>query len=99
MGKHYKHVTIEERCEMARLRGEGVSIRQIAADLDGSASKVSRELKRNGSGGYKPALAEERAWGRRWWGSRLERDEGLREKVLSGLRQGWSPEADAASED
>lgn len=65
---------------------------EIAAKLDRSASKVSRELKRNGSGGNKPWVAEEGAWARRWRGSRLERDEGLREKVLSGLRQGWSPE-------
>ena len=28
----------------------------------------------------------------RWCGSRLERDDGLREGVLSGLKQGWSPE-------
>ena len=51
-------------------------------------------MKRNGSGrgGNKPWIAEEGAWARRWRWSRLERDEGLREKVLSGLRQGWSPE-------
>ena len=94
MGKHYRDITIEERCEIARLRAEGTSIRQIAAGLDRAASTVARELKRNGTRtkGYKPMNAEDRAWARRWRGSRLERDEAQRTKVLTGLRQGWSPE-------
>ena len=94
MGKHYGHVTIEERCEIARLHSLGHSVRQIAAGLDRSASTVARELKRNGSRtqGYQPRYADQQAHARRWRGSRLERDEGLRAKVLSGLKQGWSPE-------
>ena len=94
MGKHYRNITIEERCEIARLRAEGVSIRQIAAALDRSPSTVGRELKRNGSGtgGYRPVYAQEQAGARRWRGSRLERDEGLRELVMCCLKQGWSPE-------
>ncbi len=36
--------------------------------------------------------ADQRARARRRSGSRLERDEALRAKVLSGLKQGWSPE-------
>ena len=31
MGKHYHHISIEERCEMARLQREGLSLCQIAA--------------------------------------------------------------------
>ena len=94
MGKHYGHVTIEERCEIARLHSLGHSVRQIAAGLHRSASTVARELKRNGSRtqGYQPRYADQQAHARRWRGSRLERDEGLRAKVLSGLKQGWSPE-------
>ena len=94
MGKHYGHVTIEERCEIARLQGEGRSIRQIAAGLDRSPSTVARELKRNGSQSseYKPVYAEQQARARRWRGSRMERDDTLRERVLSHLSQGWSPE-------
>ena len=94
MGKRYRQVTIEERCEIARLQAEGRSIRQIAADLDRSASTVARELKRNGSrsGGCQPMYADQRARARRRSGSRLERDEALRAKVLCGLKQGWSPE-------
>ena len=94
MGKHYRHVSIEDRCDIARLHAEGRSIRQIAASLDRSPSTVARELKRNGSrtGGYKPTYAEQQARARRWRGSRLERDVELRDQVLSLLSQGWSPE-------
>jgi IS30 family transposase len=97
MGRHYEQFSLEERCEIARLQGQGVSIRQIAAALDRSPSSVSRELKRNlGSGpragAYKAAYAEEQAAARRWSGSRLERNQGLRERVLEGLKRGWSPE-------
>ena len=94
MGNRYSHVTIEERCEIARLQAKGRSIRQIAASLDRPASTISRELKRNGtqSSGYKPRYADEQAQARRWSGSRLDRDDRLRDQVLSGLRAGWSPE-------
>ncbi len=94
MGKSYGHVTIEERCEIARLQASGYSVRQIAASLDRSASTVARELKRNGSRtlGYQARYADQQAHARRWQGSRLERDRGLREQVLCRLKQGWSPE-------
>ena len=45
MGKSYGHVTIEERCEVARLQAAGYSVREIAANLDRSPSTVARELK------------------------------------------------------
>ena len=94
MGNRYGHLTIEERCEMARLQDTGQSIRQIAASLDRSPSTVARELKRNGSKtqGYRPSYAQQQARARRWRGSRLERHPSLRERVLSRLRQGWSPQ-------
>ena len=84
MGKSYGHVTIEERCEIARLQASGYSIRQIAASLDRSASTVARELKRNGSRtlGYQARYAEQ-AHARRWQGSRLERDRGRGKGALS----------------
>ncbi len=67
MGKRYGHVTIEERCEIARLQAEGRSVRQIAAGLDRSPSTVVRELTRNGSGtgGYNPVYADQQAHARR----------------------------------
>ena len=63
MGREYKQITIEERCEIARLRTEGHGVRQIAASLDRSPSTIARELKRNRSSteGYKPVYADEQA--------------------------------------
>ena len=90
----YRQLAIEERCELARLRAEGASIREVARRVGRSASTVSRELRRNSSptGGYRPSVAHGRAWGRRWSGARLERDGELREAVLTRLRGGSSPE-------
>jgi IS30 family transposase len=94
MGRRYRQFSLEERCEIARLSGAGVSIRQIAAALDRAPSSVARELKRNSGRqvGYKPSYAGEQARARRWSGSRLDRDEELRERVLGRLAAGWSPE-------
>jgi IS30 family transposase len=97
MGRVYEQLGLEERCELARLREAGASIRQIAAALDRAPSSVSRELRRNRGSGpragpYKPAYAQAQTAARRWSGSRLERDDALRERVLAGLGQGWSPE-------
>ena len=93
MGKAFTQVTMEERCEIARLRSQGSSVRQIAAGVDRPPSTVARELKRNGSRtlGYQPRYANQQAHARRWRGSRLERDGPLREQVLAGLGAGWSP--------
>src|SRR5438445_12628183 len=94
MGEHYEHLSLEERCQIAQLRADGQSIRQIAAALDRPPSTLSRELKRNSGAqlGYKPAYAQEQARARRWTGSRLERDDGLRTVVLGCLARGSSPE-------
>ena len=94
MGTRYQHLTIEERCELARLRAEGHSVRHVAASLDRSPSTVARELRRNGSKtqGYWPSYAQQQARARRWQGSRLDRDHLLREQVLARLHQGWSPQ-------
>jgi IS30 family transposase len=97
MGRRYEQLSLEERCEIARLRVEGTSIRQIAAALDRQPSSISRELKRNSGSGpragpYRPSYAEAQTAARRWSGSRLERDEALRERVLAALARGWSPE-------
>jgi transposase, IS30 family len=94
MGRKYEQLSIEERCEIARLHKAGHSIRQIAAGLDRAPSSLARELKRNSGSkvGYKPSYAQEQARARRWKGSRLDRDEPLRDLVLARLAQHWSPE-------
>jgi transposase, IS30 family len=92
--RKYRHFSIEERCEIARRRQTGESIRQIAAALDRSPSSVARELERNsGSTDYKPTYAGEQAHARRWRGSRLLRQPELQELVLKLLKRGLSPEA------
>ena len=93
MGNAYTQVSMEERCEIARLRAQGASVRQIAAGVDRPPSTVARELKRKGSRtlGYQPSYANQQAHARRWRGSRLERDGPLRAQVLAGLGAGWSP--------
>jgi transposase, IS30 family len=94
MGDRYRQLSLEERCTIARLREAGQSLRQIAAAVDRPPSTISRELKRNSGKhvGYKPAYAQDQARARRWSGSRLDRDDGLRDHVLGRLAAGWSPE-------
>src|SRR5665213_3598822 len=94
MGREYSQLGLEERIEISRLSQEGRSIRQIAAALDRAASSITRELRRNGGVqvGYKPVYAQEQARARRWSGSKLDRDDALRARVLAELKAGWSPE-------
>ena len=94
MGRKYQQLSLENRCEIARLQADGCSIRQIAAALDRAPSTISREVKRNRGRhiGYKPSYAQEQTQARRWAGSRLEREPNLRRDVLERLASGWSPE-------
>ena len=97
MGRQYEHLSLEDRCAISCLQAQGASIRQIGAALDRSPSSISRELKRNTGSGpragpYKAAYAQAQASARRCSGSRLERDDGLCDQVLEGLKRGWSPE-------
>ncbi len=94
MGRRYDQLSLEQRCEIARLQADGRSVRQIAAALDRSPSTISREITRNQGRqvGYKPSYAEEQTRARRWSGSRLEREPGLRRAVMERLARGWSPE-------
>src|SRR5690349_11488970 len=94
MGHKYEQLSLDDRLEIARLRADDWSVRQIAAALDRSPSSISRELKRNSGRqiGYKASYAQEQTRARRWVGSRLERDPALRRAVLERLARGWSPE-------
>jgi IS30 family transposase len=94
MERNYEQLSLDDRCEIARLQADGRSIRQIAAALDRAPSTISRELKRNRGRevGYKPSYAQDQTKARRWAGSRLERQPALRCAVLERLAKGWSPE-------
>jgi transposase, IS30 family len=90
----YCHLSLEERCAIAQPRAAGQSLRQIAAALDRQPSAICREIKRNGGAqtDYRAGYAQQQSDARRWTGSRLERDHGLRETILDQLALGWSPE-------
>ncbi len=94
MGQHYGQLSLEERCEIARLQAAGCSRRAIAETLGRNPATISRELKRNTDRdvGYKPAKAQRKADERCWKGARLDRNAALREEVLAALKRGWSPE-------
>jgi transposase, IS30 family len=94
MGQDYRHFSLDERCEIARLQAQGHSIRQISAALDRAPSSIARELKRNSGNkvGYRPTYASDRAWARRWKGSKLDRKQDLQQAVIKALGQGLSPE-------
>ncbi|MGN6849565.1 MAG: IS30 family transposase [Sphingomicrobium sp.] len=91
---NYRQLSFEERCTIARLREAGQSIRQIAAAVDRQPSTIARELKRNSGAtiGYRPDYAQAQTQARRWTGTRLEREDALRETILDRLATGWSPE-------
>ncbi len=96
MGTGYKQITLDERCQIAELHRAGKSVREIASAVDRAPSSISRELRRNAGSqraGYRPAFAQQQAQARRWTGSRLDRNQALREVVLGHLQAGWSPAA------
>ena len=94
MGTRYLQLSLEDRCRIASLQAQGQSIRQIAADLDRAPSTIAREIRRNTGRkvAYRPAYADEQTRARRWKGSKLDRNQDLRQIVLDRLSQGWSPE-------
>jgi transposase, IS30 family len=94
MARGYAQLSLEDRCEIARLQANGSSSRQIAAALDRAPSTIAREIRRNKGRkvGYQPAFAHQQAKARRWEGARLERQPDLARAVLGRLAQGWSPE-------
>mgnify|MGYP001822550132 CR=1 FL=1 len=94
----YRHLSFEEREQIAIWRLEGVSQAEMARRLGRSSSTVNRELARNRlpSGGYQPSFAEGSYLARRERLALLERDEQLERFVIDRLTEGWSPEQVAA---
>jgi len=89
-------LTFAQREEIAILRAQGQSLRQIGAVVGSAASTVSRELRRNSVGGmpYRAtsahALAYERA--SRPKPAKLHTNTVLRAKVEEDLKKKYSPE-------
>jgi len=94
--KKYHQLTLEEREEISMLRQSKTSISKIALALRRDKSTISRELSRNEApaGQYWPDTAQELSFKRRKRGSLLERDETLKDFVMTQLCcHYWTPEA------
>jgi IS30 family transposase len=92
-----RYLDREERYELARLAGQGLSVRGIARVMGRAASTVSRELARNRdprSGAYQPERAHRLAWERqrRPRPTKLAGGPRLRAVVQAWLDLDYSPE-------
>jgi IS30 family transposase len=93
-----RYLSQQERIEIADLHHEGVGVREIARRVGRSPSTISRELKRNRTGGrrpgYRPFEAHRRACARRGRrrDRRIETNYDLGRVVAELLEQRWSPE-------
>ena len=100
MGERYDQLSLDERMEIWRLRGDGWSFRRIGSHLGRSGSTIGREWRRNSRAtkswrdGYRPARAQDLAARRRQWDARfkLARQPALRVLVRERLAMGYSPE-------
>jgi len=91
--KRYHRLSLPEREVIALHYHSGMSIRAISDCLGRSPSTISRELRRNRPGFYYvPVTANNKAHRRCFRNLRkLDKDQRLRQAVLRGLRQAWSP--------
>ena len=90
----YRHLTRDDREEIAALRASGHSMRAVAAAVGKAPSSISRELKRNAldSGRYAAHVADGAYMARRQRLALLERDKRLAGFVRDRLTEGWSPQ-------
>jgi transposase, IS30 family len=97
MPKSYKQLTQPEREQIAGLLSEGYSLGDIAKTLSRNKGTISRELARNSAPEYRrytPCRAHARACERKITANTHERlkNDFIRQYVMDGLEQGWSPE-------
>ena len=90
-----KHLTLEERDRIAQLRYQEADQKEIAQALRRSPATISRELRRNGTGGdYYAAQAQRESQRRRRERPLVRKmeDPQINQQVRSGLTHEWSPE-------
>ena len=104
MGRHYSHLGLAERRQIAVLLEAKVPVSEIARRLGRHRSTIHREIGRNyyylnfrdrwgqEYSGYYAVAANARASRRRVATAKLSRRPTLREHVLDRLRDGWSPQ-------
>ena len=87
-------LNLSEREEISRGLASGLSLRDIASNLQRSPSTISREVKRNGgSHGYRAELADQAAWDRASRPKHCKIAYGpLKKVVVSKLKSDWSPQ-------
>ena len=93
----YRHLTIDERESILKMRSEQKDMTHIAESIGRDKGTISRELSRNrcSTGEYKPHLAQRYYTQRRDASKqpyRLEQNGRLRQYVRHKLKQYWSPE-------
>ena len=92
----YRQLSTEERYQIASLRQQGLTSRQIARALQRHPSTLAREVKRNATrhdGAYRPSFAVEMASGRRRRSRRNVRYGPIHFGPVEGLLQlRWSPQ-------
>lgn len=96
--KSFHHMTCIQRCQLQSLLSMGKTQREIASAIGVSQSSVSREMSRNSDGyPYNFKNANEKSVGRRSSASKIPKKmkDVLEARVLSCLRQDWSPEQTA----
>ena len=97
MGNKYKHLSAEERDQIAVMRAEGESFGEIAHTLGRNKSTICREVWRNRSpvyDRYGAIQAQKRAQRRKCEAGRrpLLKHDPTRRYVICKLQLGWSPE-------
>lgn len=88
-------LSLAEREGISRGLAQGHSLRQIARELDRSASTISREVNRHGGAeGYRAQAADQQAWKNALRPKRclLASRPGLQCIVAMKLKRNWSPE-------
>ncbi len=90
----YRHLSREDREQIAVLRAAGHSYAGIAVALGRAPSTISREVRRNAldSGRYSAQTADGAYLLRRQRSALLERDKRLARFVRDRLTEGWSPQ-------
>jgi IS30 family transposase len=93
MGK-YRHLTPEDREQIAVLRSAGCTMGVMAVALGKATSTISRELRRNSldSGRYSANVADGAYMERRQRSARLEQEAQLAAFVRQRLSEAWSPQ-------
>lgn len=94
MGKHYRHLTAQNRIQLYEYLFSGEPIAEIANHLGFHKASIYRELERNSSRhGYRPDWASQQYLSRKFHHRyKLDKNPELKEVIIARLKEGWSPQ-------